>query len=99
VVCIFRLGAFLEHRRQADRAVRALIDEQRKLAESADPLERFRVLWVAATLDEHLAQCTDHEVGELMRFVQERFGLFEPEFALCHHARRRLGSAKENFTR
>jgi len=41
-------------------------------------------------LDERLAQCTDCEVGELLILVQERFGIFEPEMAVCHHARKRL---------
>jgi hypothetical protein len=41
-------------------------------------------------LDEWIAGCTDHEIGELMNLVQERFGIFEPEMAVCHHARRRL---------
>jgi len=41
-------------------------------------------------LDDRLAGCTDHEIGELMDVVLERFGIFEPEFAICYHAIRRL---------
>ena len=37
-----------------------------------------------------LARCADHEIGELLTLVQERFHIFEPEFAICHHAIRRL---------
>jgi cytochrome c oxidase assembly factor CtaG len=40
--------------------------------------------------DKRLNECTDHEVGELMEIVQDRFAIFEAEFAVCHHARRRL---------
>ena len=85
----------------ADRAVRALIQRQRDLAHSTRSHTRLRILWVAALLDKHLKQCTDHEVGELMVTVQGRFGLFEPEFAICHHARHRLmlRNAKEQLTK
>ena len=72
------------------RVVRVLIRRQRRLMHSSDPLERFHTLWIAALLDEHLTQCTDREIGELLILVQERFHIFEPEFAICHHAKRRL---------
>jgi hypothetical protein len=84
------LGAFLKSKLEANRAVRALIQRQRELANSPHPTERFRTLWIAALLDERLARCTDREIGELMVIVQERFGVFEVEMALCHHARLRL---------
>jgi hypothetical protein len=64
--------------------------EQRRFANSTHLAMRFRTLWAAALLDKDLKQCTDHEVGELMVIVQKRFGLLESEFAVCHHARRRL---------
>ena len=83
-------GAFLEDRSEAEWAVRALIQEQRRLANSPNLTERFRVLWIAARLDLQLMRCTDHEIGQLMAIVQNRFGLFEAEFAICHHARTRL---------
>jgi hypothetical protein len=41
-------------------------------------------------LDGSLLHCTDHEIGELMLIVQERFGIFEAEFGICEHAKRRL---------
>jgi hypothetical protein len=70
--------------------IRALIDRQRRLERSTNLSTRFRTLWIAALLDKTLKQCTDHEIGQLMLIVQDRFGLFEPEFALCYHAGRRL---------
>jgi hypothetical protein len=90
----------LEHSSDAHTVVCSLIQEQRRLATSPYISERFRTLWTAAMVDKRLKQCTDREVGDLMRFVQERFGLFEAEFAICHHARRRLllKSAKERPT-
>jgi hypothetical protein len=78
------------HWSEADGVVRALIERQRRLANSDYLSERLRILWVATMLDERLAGCADHELGELMNVVQERFGIFEPEMAVCHHARRRL---------
>jgi hypothetical protein len=75
------------HWSEADRVVRALIEKQRHLSSSTDLAKRFRTLWVAALLDRRLAHCTDRQLGELMDFVQERFGIFEPEMAVCHHAR------------
>jgi hypothetical protein len=90
----------VEQESELQRVIRALIAEQRGLAGSTNLSQRFRTLWIAALLDKRLKQCTDHEVGELMVIVQGRFGLFEPEFGICHHARRRLllGSAKERLT-
>jgi hypothetical protein len=73
-----------------DSVVRALIEKQRRLVRSDNPAERSRTLWIAAMLDDRLAGCTDHEIGELMILVQERFGIFEPEIAICEHAMRRL---------
>jgi hypothetical protein len=67
-----------------------LIEKQRRLVRSDKPAERSRTLWIAAMLDERLAGCTDHEIGQLMILVQERFGIFEPEIAVCDHAKKRL---------
>jgi hypothetical protein len=91
----------LEHGSEADRFVRTLIERQRRLVRSDNPAERSRTLWIAAMLDDRLAGCSDHEIGELMNLVQERFGMFEPEMAVCEHARRRLllRSIKEQLTR
>jgi hypothetical protein len=81
-----------------DWAIRALIEKQRSLVRSDNPEERSRTLWIAAMLDEVLAHCTDRQLGGLMILVQERFGIFEPEFALCHHVRGRLlRSAKKHL--
>jgi hypothetical protein len=74
----------------ANATIRTLIHEQRRLVSSTIPAERFRVLWLAAMLDESLLHCTDYEVGKLMSFVQQRFGIFEAEFGICYHVRRRL---------
>jgi hypothetical protein len=100
VLCILTVEVLLEHESELQRVIRALIQEQRMLVTSTNVWERFGVLWIAALLDKRLKQCTDHEVGELMVIVQGRFGLFEPEFAVCYHARQRLllGSAKERLT-
>ena len=75
---------------ELQRVVRILIERQRRLMRSSDPVERFHTLWIVALLDEHLTQCTDREIGDLMVIVQDRFHIFEPEFAICHHATRRL---------
>jgi len=72
------------------RVILDLIDEHRRLATSPHPAERFRILWIAAALDKRLRQCTDHEIGELLAVARDRFHIFEPEFALCYHAKRRL---------
>jgi hypothetical protein len=80
----------VEHWADGGLTIRGLIEHQRKLACSADPAERFRTLWVAAMLDQQLSQCTDREIGGLMRLVQQRPGIFEPEFSICEHAKRRL---------
>jgi hypothetical protein len=80
----------LEHRSELERTVRALIEKQWKLASSADHVERFRTLWIAAMLDERLSQCPDRMLGRFMRFVQDRLDIIEPEFAICEHAKRRL---------
>ena len=72
------------------RVVRSLIRRQRRLMHSSDSVERFHTLWIAALLDEHLTQCTDRQIGDLMVIVQDRFHIFEPEFGICYHARKRL---------
>jgi hypothetical protein len=70
--------------------VRALIGELRSLTTSPDPLERFRTLWITVLLHERLGDCTDREIGDLLVIVKKRFGIFEPEYAICHHAMSRL---------
>jgi len=77
-------------RSELHRVISALIHEQRRLAASPNLAVRFQTLWIAAMLDNRLKQCTDHEVGNLLFLVQERFHIFEPEFSICEHAKRRL---------
>ena len=77
-------------RSKLHRVISDLIHEQRKLATSPQLAERFGILWTAADLDKRLRQCTDREVGELLAIARDRFHIFEPEFALVHHAKRRL---------
>jgi hypothetical protein len=91
----------LEHKAEAVSVIRALIEKQRRPAMSPDPAERFRTLWIAARLKKLLAQCTDREIGKLLIVVQDRFHIFEPEFAICYYAQRRLllRSTKENLNR
>ena len=80
----------MDHNSDLDKFVRALIDEQRRLINSPHLAERFRTFWTVATLDKRLRRCTDREIGTLLTIAQDRFHIFEPEFAICYHARRRL---------
>jgi hypothetical protein len=80
----------LEHRSDADNAARHLIDKYRRLVSSPDFAVRFRTLWTIPPLSESLFYCTDHEIADLMLIVQERFYIFQPEFGICYHARKRL---------
>jgi hypothetical protein len=80
----------MEHGMELHRVIRALIAKQQRLAASPNLAVRFQTLCIAATLDKRLKQCTDHEVGNLLFLAQERFHIFEPEFALCYHAITRL---------
>jgi hypothetical protein len=75
---------------EADLTVRTLIERHRTLMSSDDPMERFKTLWIAATLDHYLLNCTDKEIAKLMIFVQEKLVVFEPEMAILYHARWRL---------
>jgi hypothetical protein len=72
------------------RVTIGLIEKQRRLADSPDPLERAQTLWVAAELDKRLSRCTDPEIAELLGKAAERLPIYEPEFAVTEHARRRL---------
>jgi hypothetical protein len=72
------------------RIVADLIDKQRRLADSHDPCERAKTLWVATELDKRLSRCTDVQIAELLVRAEERLPIFEPEFAVIEHARRRL---------
>ena len=90
----------MERKSELLKIVRGLITKQRGLAASTNLALRFRTLWVAAKVANRLKQCADTEISELLSLVQERFHIFEPEFAICHHARQRLlpQSAKERLT-
>jgi hypothetical protein len=70
--------------------VRDLFDEQRRLAASHDPAERLKTLWIGVLLREHLAKCSDREIGTLLCAVQDSLGVFSAEFLVCEHAKRRF---------
>jgi hypothetical protein len=80
----------LEHLTPDDQSLREMFDQQKRLATSHDPAERFRTLWVGAMLNELLEQSLDGQIGNLLCAVQDVLGLFSPEFAVCEHAKRRL---------
>jgi hypothetical protein len=80
----------MDHLPPEEPSVRELFERMRKLAGSHDLLERLKVLWVAAELGARLERCTDAEIADLLSMVQERLGLFGPDFAVCEHAKRRL---------
>lgn len=71
-------------------SVGELFRYQQRLARSHNLLERLKVLWVAAELRDRLECCSDDEIGDLLSLVQDVFGLFSPEYAVCEFARRRL---------
>lgn len=73
----------------------AFIERQRKLADSPDPLERAQTLWVATELNKRLSRCTDAQIAELLARAEERLPIWEPEFAVIEHARRRLLSSRQ----
>ena len=72
-----------------------LIERQRRLADSRDPLERAKTLWVATELDNRLSPCTDAQIAELLLRAEERLPIFEAEFAVIEHARRRLLASRQ----
>jgi hypothetical protein len=67
-----------------------LFDYMLKLAKSRDIVERLRTLWIAAEFGERLERCSNAQIGDLLFKVQERMGLFTPEFAVCEESKRRL---------
>jgi hypothetical protein len=87
------MGLYLECMEDSAQIVRialALIERQRRLADSHDPLQRAGTLWIAAELNKRLSRCTDAQIAELLARAEERLPIFEPEFAVVEHARRRL---------
>jgi atypical dual specificity phosphatase len=84
-------GNLVEQNRE-DITVDALIEEQRRLAHSKNPLERVvGSLCVAARLKRSLAALPDAAVGQLMfDFVWNELNLLSPEMAICQEATERL---------
>jgi hypothetical protein len=83
----------LEHR------IRTLMEQQRTLAVSGNPLERaFGTLIVAAQLRQYLACLNDRNIGRLMfKHVWDALSLTTPEMTITIEATRRLSrSQKEN---
>jgi hypothetical protein len=80
----------LAHDSNENQAIRALIELQHRLVRSTSPSERARTLWLAAALQRLLSRQSDREIGKLMDMVRDRFGIFDPEFAICFHAMDRL---------
>jgi hypothetical protein len=80
----------VEHLSPEELSVEELFEHLRELAKSHDIVERLRTLWVAAAFGERLEQCANAQIGDLLFKVQERMGLFTPEFGVCEHAKRRL---------
>ena len=80
----------MEHLAPEDLSVGELFRYQQRLSRSHDLLERLRTLWIGALLGERLESCSDEEIGDLLSLVQDVFGLFSAEFAVCEHAKRRL---------
>ena len=76
-----------------------LFEFLRKLAKSPDVSERLRILWIAAAFGERLERCSDAQIGDLLFKVQERMGLFTPEFGVGEHAKRRLKRSSFNVSR
>jgi hypothetical protein len=76
-----------------------LFDYMRKLAKSRDIVERLRTLWIAAEFGERLERCSNAQIGDLLFKVQERMGLFTPEFGVCEQAKRRLRRSSFNVSR
>ena len=80
----------MEHLPPDDIPVRDLFEQQRRLATSHDPVERFRTIWIGALLGELLEQCSDGQIADLLSMVQDGLGLFSPDFGVCEHAKQRL---------
>ena len=85
----------MEQGSQRYRAIRALVERQRRLAASPNLGARIPILWIAATLHKRLGRCTDREIGDLMAIIMERFHIFEPESAICYHSSLRLSRSRE----
>jgi len=72
--------------------VGSLIEEQRSLAASKNPLERlFGALSFAGSLKKELASLPDKSIGQLMfDHVWNELNLLSPEMTICTEATERL---------
>jgi hypothetical protein len=89
----------MEHLSPENLSAAELFDYMRKLAKSRDIVERLRTLWIAAEFGERLERCSNAQIGDLLFKVQERMGLFTPEFGVCEQAKRRLRRSSFNVSR
>jgi predicted protein tyrosine phosphatase len=82
----------LDDRTTDGSSVERLIETQRKLSVSVNPMERIvGSLLVAARLKQSLAALTDAEVGQLMfDVVWNVMDVFSPEMTICQVATERL---------
>ena len=77
--------------------IRQVIEKQKKLAYSANPVERLAAaLLIPAVLARQLAKLADRQIGQLLLDeVWPRLNLLRPESTICLHAVDRLrGSPK-----
>jgi hypothetical protein len=91
----------VEHLSPEKLSTAELFECLRKLAKSPDVSERLRILWLLALFGERLERCSNAQIGDLLIKVQERMGLFTPEFGVCEQAKHRLqrSSMKKMFRR
>ena len=75
-----------------DPDIHDLIQLQRKLASSTDPVQRgVGTLLVAGILSGHLVMLNDESIGRLIFDVLlERLSITSPEYVICQHAGERL---------
>ena len=78
--------------REEEISVEGLIEEQRRLSASQNPLERVvGTLRVAGLLKQKLTALTDDAVGQLMfDHVWSEMDIFAPELVICEAATVRL---------
>jgi hypothetical protein len=71
--------------------IRSLIDIQRRLAGSGNPIGRIGALIAAGVLGRRLAALTDPQIGQLMiDEVDPDLGIAQPEQTICRQATQRL---------
>ena len=77
---------------KTDLSVDALIQEQRRLAASENPLERVvGALCCAGALSEALAEMPDRSIAKLMfDHVWDELNLLSPAMSICMEATQRL---------